>query len=356
MTARLAILADIHANVWALEAVLGHASNRGVDVSTLTGKTMCGYQGWFNCEGDGMQLGFRHWAKGRTLGPGTAKIDLWPDLTECAPAERYATGLVHQDGRAAEVFSSAQRDTVVRHFQWMRDYGIDGVALQRFLKDVYIDSTWAALKNTNLVNVRLGAETYGRVFFIMYDISNDDPSLVISHLQSDWAYVTGTLQITNSSRYLKHRGKPLVALWGLGFNGGLASPPSDGQTMINFFKSAGCTVMGVQLPFKKTIIAVTFIAGLLPVLGNLISNTVIVVVSLSHSFYIATVSLIFLIAVHKLEYFLNARIVGAEIKAAAWELLAAMLVMEAAFGLPGLIAAPIFYAYLKTELRSLGWI
>ena len=115
-------------------------------------------------------------------------------------------------------------------------------------------------------------------------------------------------------------------------------------------------LMGVELPFRKTIIAVTFIAGLLPVLGNLVSNTVIVVVSLSHSFYVATVSLIFLIAVHKLEYFLNARIVGAEIKAAAWELLVAMLVMEAAFGLPGLIAAPIFYAYLKTELKSLGWI
>jgi len=115
-------------------------------------------------------------------------------------------------------------------------------------------------------------------------------------------------------------------------------------------------LMGVDLPFRKTIIAVTFIAGLLPVLGNLISNTVIVVVSLSHSFYIATVSLIFLIAVHKLEYFLNARIVGAEIKAAAWELLVAMLVMEAAFGLPGLIAAPIFYAYLKTEMKSLEWI
>jgi predicted PurR-regulated permease PerM len=115
-------------------------------------------------------------------------------------------------------------------------------------------------------------------------------------------------------------------------------------------------LMGVQLPFKKTIIALTFLAGLLPVIGNLVSNTVIVVVSLSHSFYVATVSLVFLVAVHKLEYFLNARIVGAQIKAAAWELLVAMLVMEAAFGLPGLIAAPIFYAYLKTELKSLEWI
>ena len=115
-------------------------------------------------------------------------------------------------------------------------------------------------------------------------------------------------------------------------------------------------MLGVHLPFAKAMIAVTFIAGLLPVIGNLISNTVIVVVSLSVSFGVALGSLAFLIAVHKSEYFLNARIVGGEIKASAWELLCAMLVFEAAFGLQGLVAAPIFYAYGKAELRQLGLI
>ena len=57
-----------------------------------------------------------------------------------------------------------------------------------------------------------------------------------------------------------------------------------------------------------------------------------------------------------MEYFLNARIVGAQIAAKAWELLLAMLVMEAAFGLPGVIAAPVYYAYLKDELRSAGMV
>ena len=89
---------------------------------------------------------------------------------------------------------------------------------------------------------------------------------------------------------------------------------------------------------------------------RLISNSVIVIVSLSHSFSAAAGSLVFLVVVHKLEYFLNARIVGQEIKASAWELLCAMLVMEAAFGLPGLVAAPIFYAYLKTELKTIGLV
>jgi predicted PurR-regulated permease PerM len=109
-------------------------------------------------------------------------------------------------------------------------------------------------------------------------------------------------------------------------------------------------IAGVHLPLAKTMIAVTFFGGLLPVVGNLVSNTAIVILSLSVSPSIAAVSLVFLVVIHKLEYFLNAHIVGSEVHAHAWELLLAMLVMEAAFGVPGLVSAPIYYAYLKDEL------
>lgn len=109
---------------------------------------------------------------------------------------------------------------------------------------------------------------------------------------------------------------------------------------------------GVILPLAKTMIAVTFLAGLLPVIGNLVSNTAIVILSLSVSPSVGITSLIFLVVIHKLEYFLNAHIVGTQVRAHAWELLLAMLVMEAAFGVPGLVAAPIYYAYLKDELVS----
>ena len=104
------------------------------------------------------------------------------------------------------------------------------------------------------------------------------------------------------------------------------------------------------LPLAKTLVAVTFIVGLLPVVGNLISNTLIVAIALTVSLPAAITSLAFLILIHKLEYFLNARIVGGQIEARTWELLVAMLVMEAAFGLQGVIAAPIFYAYIKRAL------
>jgi predicted PurR-regulated permease PerM len=109
---------------------------------------------------------------------------------------------------------------------------------------------------------------------------------------------------------------------------------------------------GIELPLTKTMIAITFLCGLLPVLGNLISNTVITVVSLSHSWVLAAWSLAYLVVIHKLEYFLNARIIGGQIQARAWEMLIAMLSMEAVFGIPGLVAAPVYYAYLKNELSA----
>ena len=115
-------------------------------------------------------------------------------------------------------------------------------------------------------------------------------------------------------------------------------------------------MFGIHMPLTKTMVIITFLAGLLPVIGNLISNSVVVVISLSFSLHAAMASLAFLVIIHKLEYFINARIVGAQIEAAAWELLLAILVMEAAFGLPGVVAAPVFYAYLKSELSGRGWV
>lgn len=126
-------------------------------------------------------------------------------------------------------------------------------------------------------------------------------------------------------------------------------------TVTGLYLMIGLPAFGIHLPLSKTLVALTFIAGFLPIVGNLISNLVIVVLSLAHSPDLALASLAFLVLIHKLEYFLNARIVGGRINAHAWELLVAMLVMEAAFGLPGLILAPIYYAFLKTESERRQW-
>lgn len=127
-------------------------------------------------------------------------------------------------------------------------------------------------------------------------------------------------------------------------------------TLTAIFLLGALPLLDIHLPFSKTLVALTFVVGLLPVVGNLISNTLIVAVSLSVSLWVATAALAFLVLIHKLEYFLSARIVGAQIRAKAWELLLAMLVMEAAFGPAGIVAAPIYYAYLKNELEHVGWV
>lgn len=107
---------------------------------------------------------------------------------------------------------------------------------------------------------------------------------------------------------------------------------------------------GVHLPFSNTLVILTFFTGLLPVIGNLISNAVITVIGIGISFKVAIAALLFLVVIHKLEYFINAKIVGGKIQASAWEILLAFLVMEACFGVNGLLMAPIVYAYIKSEL------
>lgn len=115
-------------------------------------------------------------------------------------------------------------------------------------------------------------------------------------------------------------------------------------------------LFGIHLPMAMILVLLTFAVGMLPVVGNLVSNTVIVVISLGISPAVGIASLLFLVLIHKAEYFMNARIVGHEVQATAWELLSAMLLLEAIFGVVGLVAAPVVYAWLKAEIKEQGMI
>jgi predicted PurR-regulated permease PerM len=111
-----------------------------------------------------------------------------------------------------------------------------------------------------------------------------------------------------------------------------------------------------RLPFSTTIVLVTFVCGLIPVLGNLVSNTVIVILSMGVSFPTAIASLVFLVLIHKLEYLVNSRIVGGETDSQAWEILMAIVIGETAFGVAGVVMAPIIYTFIKRELRERGLV
>ncbi len=230
-----------------LEGIVENGRSRtrtaSVDPSTLRGKVLVGYQGWFNCEGDGSQLGWKHWARKRSapFAPGNVTVDLWPDVSELDPDERFATGFRHADGSVAEVFSSAHPRTVRRHFRWMRDYGIDGAFLQRFATELGHPSS---LRNNDLVlsHVREAARASGRVFAVMYDLSGLRAGEV-RRVREDWKRLRTGERITSDERYLHHEDRPLVAVWGIGFSDGRAYSLGECMELVQWLKSNGCSVM-----------------------------------------------------------------------------------------------------------------
>lgn len=111
-------------------------------------------------------------------------------------------------------------------------------------------------------------------------------------------------------------------------------------------------LFGYNIPYATTLVICTFLFGIIPVLGNLITNTLIVVLSLLVSLELAIASLVFLVVIHKLEYYVNAKIVGGEIKTSIWELLIAMIIFQTLFGLIGVVLAPVIYGYIKEELKN----
>lgn len=114
--------------------------------------------------------------------------------------------------------------------------------------------------------------------------------------------------------------------------------------------------LGYKVPLAPTLVGFTFFASLIPIIGNLLSNAAITIAALTVSVWLGIASLGFLVVIHKLEYFLNARIVGGRTNVQTYAMLASMLVLEAAFGLDGLVAAPIYAAWLTRELREGDWI
>lgn len=217
-----------------------------VDTSTLSGKVMCGYQGWFNTPDDGMGLGWKHWARnGREpFAAGNVTVDFWPDISEFSPDELFATGFTHSDRRPAEVFSSVHPKTIRRHFEWMVDYGIDGVFLQRFANGLKNEKL---LKNKNQVlqGVRDSAKATGRAYVVMYDLSGL-PTGGVQRVLDDWRTLANEERVTADETYLKHHNKPLVAIWGVGFLDG--NKPRDYsleecRDLVLQLKRDGCSVM-----------------------------------------------------------------------------------------------------------------
>jgi len=203
------------------------------DFTTLDGKVMFGYQGWFSHPDDSSTLAkWRHW--GTMQDASTLGVEMYPEMEEHEADERYQTGLTFEDGRPATIYSAYNRKTVMRHMKWLRDYDLDGVFLQRFNVSLR-DGKLRATRDTVTANVMMGCEKYGRAFVNMYDLSGLGGGNM-DQLIDDWKHLVDDLKITESPNYLHHRGRPLVALWGFTVRDEL--PISDLEQVIEFFKNS----------------------------------------------------------------------------------------------------------------------
>lgn len=188
---------------------------------SYTGLVMAGYQGWFAAEGDGSGRGWNHYTN-NACGGFTAycsSIDMWPDMSEYQI--KYATPYRHKDGSIAYLYSPYDETSVDLHFKWMKEHGIDGVHMQRFLSTI---STEVGKRHNNKVlqSALKAAKKYGRAISVMYDLSGSKNAERINLLKTDWDELVRTFKLNNNIEnptYLWHNGKPMLSIWGVGFTG-----------------------------------------------------------------------------------------------------------------------------------------
>ncbi len=206
-----------------------------VDASTLDNKVLVGYQGWFTCPTDGSQR-WTHWSRGVPAAD-TLTVELYPDLSELDADERCEVPGMTIGGKPAYLFSSRNPKTVSRHFRWMKEYGLDGVLVQRFVGEI---RRKRAEGDVVLKNIMAAAKESGRTFAIEYDISGGNPETFAQTLKDDWIYLVDELKVTSHPNYQRHNGRPVLSVWGMGLSDGNAHPPADPQVakdLIEWFKS-----------------------------------------------------------------------------------------------------------------------
>lgn len=202
-----------------------------VDFTTLEKKVLFGYQGWFHCTADGNS--WKHWSNG-TPTPASLTVDMYPDLKEFQPQDLCKAGSFTIGGKQAYLFSSQNARVVDAHFRWMKEYGLDGVLVQRF-----IGGTAGKRSSGDVVlrSIMAAALAHGRTFAIEYDITGGKEESFAQMLQADWAYMVDTLKATSHPNYLHHQGKPVVSVWGMGLSDRIPSGSASALAAINWFRS-----------------------------------------------------------------------------------------------------------------------
>jgi hypothetical protein len=220
---------------------LSHSSVGMASPKEFLSQTFAGYQGWFNVRGLSSNNRWKHWAEGVSPQPGKITFELYPDVREYHPQDLKETSLGPLgNGESSKLFPSDSPRVVDTHFRWMAEYGIDGVALQRFVSELS-DPAFKKVRDDVAGLVRESAQKWDRSFYMEYDISGASPDTLIDDIKKDWAELEAKL--VNSSQYARHQGKPVVALWGFGFTD-RPGTQAQAQELIKWFHDKGYFVIG----------------------------------------------------------------------------------------------------------------
>jgi hypothetical protein len=210
--------------------------------NTLDGKVMFGYQGWFGTPVDGNPAHnwWLHWFSGAP-DHANSTVDMWPYLGDYPQSELVATNMTYSNGSPAKLFSSYNYNTVDEHFKWMQEHEIDGVFQQRFL-DYFRTTDTRVHRHFDKVleNVQTASSKYGRVYSIMYDLSGGDATST-EQVIADWKRLVDEMGVTSESNYLWHKGKPLVALWGIGLASNPEATAERSEKLVKWFKEGDLT-------------------------------------------------------------------------------------------------------------------
>lgn len=195
-------------------------ADRAAAVSALAGRTIAGYQAWFGCPGEpgvtGAAARWRHWFAGQVPEASQLTVDMLPEVSGLPSSALCATRMTGGDGSTVQLFTSADPAVIDLHFGWMKEHGIDGVAVQRFV-NMLAHRSERERGDIILRAIRAAAERHGRLFYIAYDVSGADPATLYDAIRDDWTHLVQDLGITSSPAYLSGAGRPLLQLWGFGF-------------------------------------------------------------------------------------------------------------------------------------------
>jgi hypothetical protein len=220
---------------------------------TMEGKVFVGYQGWFNPlrKEDGAR--WVHYGSKGQFKPGFVSVEMWPDTSELGEDEKVPTDFRHKDGSVATVFDPQNAVTVNRHFSWMRQYGIDGAFLQRFVNPAASPRLRPELDRV-LGNVRAASRTNKVAWGLMYDLSGVRADQIFPRVAEDWKRLAGELKIRSDAHYIHHNRKPVVVLWGIGLKD--RPGPKEYLSLVKFLKEdpaygGNTVVLGVPFYWRS---------------------------------------------------------------------------------------------------------